>query len=662
MTKTFKDLGLSEDMLKAVQKLKYENPTPVQEQAIPAALEGRDIIAGAQTGTGKTAAFCLPSMNNLPHCKKGCGPYMLVVTPTRELADQICEVCDKIAKVTKHKVAKFVGGVSYNPQKDALRRGIDVLIATPGRLEDLINQGAAHLDEVKILVLDEADRMLDMGFLPSITKIVDRIEGEHQTLLFSATIDRNVKRVSRDLMNDPVTIEIARRGETAENVDQYVIRINHRAKQEALEAVLQDRGANRVIVFTRTKHRVDTCARNLKKAGYKVETIHSDRSQAQRRKALQFFDKGDANILVATDVLARGIDVSNVDYVVNFDMPMMAEDYVHRIGRTGRAGEKGFAVSLVSPETEGMLKDIQKLIKMKLPELSIEGFDRAQAEAHAKARADKSAKEGNVSDKDERKHGKGGKRSKHDDKREDRKEDKKHGKRDDRKHKKSHDDDKRDGFKEKKGKSRHDEDFNPSAKEHKDGAKKKRKGGKGNDDTPRPGSFEMFYKGKTSKRDKLEQDFADERNNYDDEHEFKKRSHKKGSKGAGKNGSYNKGGKPYGKSGAGKRDGGFKKRDGFSKPKGKGGYKKYDDAVQGKDDRFANENGERSSFKGGKGKRGGFKGQGQRRGSGSYKGGKNGSYDKGGSYSKGRSGSAKKGTGNAKKGNFRPGRYSSNRG
>ena len=617
------DLGLSEDMLKAVQKLKYENPTPVQEQAIPVALAGRDIIAGAQTGTGKTAAFCLPCMDNLPHCDKGCGPYMLVVTPTRELADQICEVCDNIAKVTKHKVAKFVGGVSYNPQRDALRRGIDVLIATPGRLEDLINQGAAHLDQVKVLVLDEADRMVDMGFLPSIKNIVGQIEGEHQTLLFSATIDRNVKRVSRDLMRDPVQIEIARRGETAENVDQYVIRINHRAKQEALEAILQDRGANRVIVFARTKHRVDTCARNLKKAGFKVETIHSDRSQAQRRKALQFFDKGSVNILVATDVLARGIDVSNVDYVVNFDMPMMAEDYIHRIGRTGRAGEKGFAVSLVSPETEGMLKDIQKLIKMDIPELTIEGFDRKGAEAHAKDRSNKNSKDGKADARnDKRGKDRGG----------DRKKDRPKGD-DERDSKKSRNKKREDSRKPKSGKRRYDDVKQDAQQLNERSAKSKKKS---KDKEMHPSSFEMFYKGKHGKRDRLEQDFEDERNNYDDEFEFKPKSHKSSnSKKAKGSGSYKGRGdkrsgagssKSYKKSKNTRGKGTSEQRDfNHSGKKGKG----YNPKKSGSKSRYKKDTHQGSSY----GKKGSF-------------------ADKG----KGKSNTS------GKKGNFKPGRYSSNRG
>ncbi|MDO5334731.1 MAG: DEAD/DEAH box helicase, partial [Coriobacteriia bacterium] len=283
MTK-FEDLGLSEQTLEAIDVLGYDKPTPIQQKAIPLALEGRDLIAGAQTGTGKTAAFCLPCLDRLPHAKKHCGPLMLVVTPTRELADQISDVCGKITKVTKHRVTTVVGGVSYNPQREALKRGTDVLIATPGRLEDLIGQGAAHLDQVQMVVLDEADRMLDMGFLPAIKRIVGECTGEHQTLLFSATIDKTVEKVAREMLNDPEKVEVARRGETAQTVEQSIVRISHAAKPSALLAILEEHGAGRVIVFARTRHRVDSCSRRLRRAGYKTGVIHSDRSQSQRRR------------------------------------------------------------------------------------------------------------------------------------------------------------------------------------------------------------------------------------------------------------------------------------------------------------------------------------------------------------------------------------------
>ena len=625
MTTTFADLGLSEDILRAVSKMGYENPTPVQEQAIPAALEGRDIIAGAQTGTGKTAAFCLPSMDGLDHCKKGCGPYMLVVTPTRELADQICEVCDQIAKVTKHKVAKFVGGVSYNPQKQALKRGIDVLIATPGRLEDLINQGAAKLDQVKILVLDEADRMVDMGFLPSITKIVDRIDGEHQTLLFSATIDKNVKRVSKSMMNDPVTVEIARRGDTSDNVEQFIIHINHQAKPETLNAILADRGAERVIVFARTKHRVDTCARMLKREGYKAETIHSDRSQAQRRKALAAFDKGDANILVATDVLARGIDVSNVDYVVNYDLPMMAEDYIHRIGRTGRAGEKGFAVSLVSPENKGLLKDIERLIKQKLPELEIEGFDRNEIEQHAKERVAAGAKDNDFDHKKSTAKAASAGKPKRDKRHHDDERDDSHKHKSERKG-----DKKRRDF---DGKKKDFKSDKPEKKQHDMRWDDTKKGKKNNGESE---VFGKFYGGSKKKSHDSGDAWIDE---------DKPRRPKKKTSGKG-DFAEKRGHKGFDRKGP--------KRDFDKGPKREGGFKKGNDRF----DRGEGKRDDKRSFgngKGGYGKlRGGKGGQG-------YKGGKgDGFKGRGNGGSKGGFGGDKRGRGPKKSGSFRPGRYSSN--
>lgn len=383
----FDSLGLSPKALEAVRLLGYDQPTPVQEKTIPLVLEGKDVIAGAQTGTGKTAAFCLPCLDKLPHAQKHCGPYMLVVTPTRELADQIGQVCEKITAVTHHRVTTVVGGVSYNPQKEALRRGTDVLIATPGRLEDLMHQDAVGLDQVQVLVLDEADRMVDMGFLPSVKRIVESCTAPHQTLLFSATIDDTVKKVSKTMMKDPQWVSIARRGETADTVDQYIVNISHAAKPSALKAVLKERGADRVIVFARTRHRADACTRRISKMGIKAEAIHSDRSQNQRRHSLESFAAGKVKVLVATDVLARGIDVDQVDYVVNYDLPTQPEDYIHRIGRTGRAGARGYAVSFVSPDNASDLAAIEKLIKRQIPELVLKDFDREGAEADAENRS-----------------------------------------------------------------------------------------------------------------------------------------------------------------------------------------------------------------------------------------------------------------------------------
>ena len=383
----FDDLGLSGQALQAVAQLGYSTPTPVQEQAIPKVLEGRDLIAAAKTGTGKTAAFSLPTMDKLGHAKGNKGPLMLVVTPTRELAEQIGEVCGTIAKNTHHRILTVVGGVSYNPQIQALNRGVDVLIATPGRLVDLMDQGAAHLSSVEVLVLDEADRMLDMGFWPAMRKIIGATPQNRQTLLFSATIDRTIMSTAGKLLHDPAMVEIAHKGETADTVEQYVMHVQQAVKPELLKGLMKERGHRRVIVFCRTRSRADATCRRLKKVGYSVEAIHSSRSQNQRRRALENFANGTTDVLVATDVLARGIDVEEVEYVVNYDLPTQPEDYVHRIGRTGRAGASGFAVSFVSPETADALRDIQKLLKRTIPELELENFDMHEAENEAAARA-----------------------------------------------------------------------------------------------------------------------------------------------------------------------------------------------------------------------------------------------------------------------------------
>lgn len=363
----FSDLGLSEAVLAAVKKLGYTEPTSVQAQAIPYVLEGRDLLAAAQTGTGKTAAFLLPSMSRLPHAERGHGPLMLVVTPTRELAQQIEDVCTSIARSTRHKCTTVVGGVGMEPQKAALRRGTDILVATPGRLVDLINQGDARLGEVEVLVLDEADRMLDMGFLPDMRRIVNRTPATRQTLLFSATLDEDAVGGIRDLVSDPAVVEIARKGTVAQTIDQYVQPVSLEAKNALLAKVLKAEGTERVIVFCRTKHRVDACCRRLRKAGISCAPIHGDRKQNQRERALESFRAGKTDVLVATDVLARGIDVSEVRYVVNFDVPVDPEDYIHRIGRTGRAGEAGWALTLVTENDVDDLLAIERLMGMAVP-------------------------------------------------------------------------------------------------------------------------------------------------------------------------------------------------------------------------------------------------------------------------------------------------------
>ncbi|MVX61829.1 DEAD/DEAH box helicase [Enterorhabdus mucosicola] len=384
---TFADLGLSDSVLAAVDKLGYTEPTPVQAQSIPLALEGRDMIAAAKTGTGKTAAFSLPSLDRLQRADRKKAPAMLVITPTRELAMQIQEVCGVIAKSRGLRVANVVGGVKIEPQIDRLARGVDVLIATPGRLIDLMNQKAVDLSQVQILVLDEADRMLDMGFLPSVRRIVEATPATRQTLLFSATIDKGVLSQVDTMLNDPAIVQIAAKGETADTVDQYIARVPHTLKPDLLAALLKERGAKRVIVFARTRHRADAACRKLKRAGYHAEAIHSDRSQNQRKRALDNFAAGTTDILVATDVLARGIDVDEVSYVVNYDVPVQAEDYVHRIGRTGRAGAEGFAVTFVAPENKPELAAIEKLIKRPIPEIEVPGFNLEEAAEAAAARA-----------------------------------------------------------------------------------------------------------------------------------------------------------------------------------------------------------------------------------------------------------------------------------
>ena len=380
----FDELGLSDELLRAVENLGYTAPTPVQAGSIPVVLEGRDLLAAAQTGTGKTAAFLLPTMNNLEHVAppkpvrerggrgrkrggrksegNGRGPLMLVITPTRELAQQIDEVAGKIADVTGHVAVTVVGGVSYNPQKAALARGCDILVATPGRLVDLIEQGACHLDEVRVLVLDEADRMLDMGFLPAVRRIVRETPADRQTLLFSATLDDEAVGEIKDLVHDPARVEIAPATSTADTVDQFVFPVSIEAKNNLLPEFLKKEGPERTIVFMRTKHRADSCCRRLERKGITAAAIHGNRSQAQRERALNDFRDGKVDVLVATDVLARGIDISDVRYVVNFDVPAEPTDYIHRIGRTGRAGELGWAITFVTEQDVDEFYEIEKLM------------------------------------------------------------------------------------------------------------------------------------------------------------------------------------------------------------------------------------------------------------------------------------------------------------
>lgn len=363
----FDDMGLSQPMLAAVARLGFAEPTSVQRQAIPAVLAGSDVLAAAQTGTGKTIAFLVPALDGLAHAQAAKSPRMLVVTPTRELAQQILEVALVLCASTHHRATAVVGGVGYEPQRQALLEGFDVLVATPGRLLDLVAQDAVNLDEVRVLVIDEADRMLDMGFLPDTQRIADLVPATRQTLLFSATLEKGVEQRMASLVRDPVRVEIAPVGATAHSVEQYVLGVSPEAKKRVLVEVLRREGAKRVIAFVRGRHRADHLGRILQKKGFSCLSIHGGRSQRHRSRALARFVEGQVDVLVATDVLARGIDVADVAYVVNVDVPDAPESYVHRIGRTGRAGETGWALTLCSEAELPALRAIERLTGREIP-------------------------------------------------------------------------------------------------------------------------------------------------------------------------------------------------------------------------------------------------------------------------------------------------------
>ena len=382
MDNEFGKLGLNEQILAGVEALGFTDPTPVQAGAIPCVLEGRDVVASAQTGTGKTAAFTLPTLQRIAGgdgarraTKRRRGPFALVVTPTRELAQQIDKVASVVCAQTGQRATIVVGGTKFDRQITELERGCDMLVATPGRLLDLIEHDHVSLSQVETLVLDEADRMLDMGFWPSIRRIMHELPTKHQTLLFSATIPPSIKSTIDALLTDPVTVEIARTGETADTVEEHLCPVTQGQKTQLLEALLDRFAPERVLVFCRTKHRVDDVCKLLKKAGVKVDVMHADRPQGARERALEKFRAGKIQVLVATDVMSRGIDVSGIDAVVNFDVPMDPEDYVHRIGRTGRAGATGHAYTLVAPDEISPLREIEYFTGKLVPVWDLEGFD-----------------------------------------------------------------------------------------------------------------------------------------------------------------------------------------------------------------------------------------------------------------------------------------------
>jgi ATP-dependent RNA helicase RhlE len=368
---TFSELGLEPGLLEAVRVLGYTEPTPIQEQAIPLALAGRDIIGCAQTGTGKTAAFILPALQRMGK-RRHIGT--LVVTPTRELAGQIEDVARDCSRRTGQHVAAVYGGVGYGPQVNKLRRGVELLVATPGRLLDLHQRGDVDLSRVSLLVLDEADRMLDMGFWPDVRRIMDLLPERRQTLLFSATLSSDVLRHAAPLLTDPARIEIAPSATPVEAVRQAVYPVNGLQKTDLLVRLLEERKLDRVLVFTRTKHRADRVCRDLERSRIRGAAIHSNRTQSQRQRALDGFKDGTYRVLVATDIVARGIDVDRISHVINYDLPMNAQDYVHRIGRTARAGATGTAISFLAAEETQELRDIEHLIGVTLPCEDMEGF------------------------------------------------------------------------------------------------------------------------------------------------------------------------------------------------------------------------------------------------------------------------------------------------
>ena len=377
----FSDLGLNEALLKALRSEGYDTPTPIQAQAIPGVMHGKDLLGIAQTGTGKTAAFALPILhrlagNRIPAQRRGC--RVLVLSPTRELASQIAESFRTYGKHLGFTVALVYGGVKYGPQMRALAGGIDILVATPGRLIDHLQEKVANLSATEIFVLDEADQMLDLGFLQPIRKIVAHLPKDRQNLFFSATMPGEIGKLAGDLLKDPIKVSVAPTGSTVERVDQRVIFVEADRKRALLAELFEEAKIDKAIVFTRTKRGADRVAKSLEAAGISAASIHGDKSQAQRERALSAFKAGACRAMVATDIAARGIDIDAVSHVVNFELPNVPESYVHRIGRTARAGADGSAITLCADDERNLLRDIQKLTRQTIP-----SFDRRRDQALA---------------------------------------------------------------------------------------------------------------------------------------------------------------------------------------------------------------------------------------------------------------------------------------
>jgi ATP-dependent RNA helicase RhlE len=367
--RNFDALGLNQSLVRALLEAGYTEPTPIQVQAIPKVIEGHDLLGIAQTGTGKTAAFSLPILHHLNAKQvesKARHPRALILAPTRELAIQIADSIKLYGSHIAFKQTSIFGGVGQNPQVAALKRGVDVIVATPGRLLDLVNQGLCNLGHIEYFVLDEADRMLDMGFIHDVKKIVAKLPRKRQTLFFSATMPKSVSTLAGDLLNKPVNVSVTAQATTVDRIDQSVIFAPQNHKQLQLVHLLSDDAVTSAIVFTRTKHRANRVSLALTKAGISSEAIHGNKSQGARQRALGAFKAGEIKVLVATDIAARGIDVDAVSHVINFELPNVSEDYVHRIGRTARAGASGNAISLCAPDERAFLKSIEKLIKLSI--------------------------------------------------------------------------------------------------------------------------------------------------------------------------------------------------------------------------------------------------------------------------------------------------------
>jgi len=374
---SFTTLGLSEPLIKAVKEQGYTEPTPIQKQAIPVIIDKKDVLAAAQTGTGKTAGFTLPLLQRLSQNHPNMKKYQiraLVLTPTRELAAQVAESVKLYGKHMPYKSTMIFGGVGINPQLATIRKGVDIVIATPGRLLDIAGQKGIDFSALEVLILDEADRMLDMGFIHDIKKLMKMMPKKKQTLLFSATFSPEIKKLASGLLNNPETIEVARQNKTADQISQVVHYVDKHRKRELLSQLIKTKNWEQVLVFTRTKHGANRLTKQLEESGITAAAIHGNKSQGARTKALANFKEGKTRVLVATDIAARGIDIDQLPHVVNFELPNVAEDYVHRIGRTGRAGQSGEAVSLVCVDEHKLLFDIEKLIKTEINKIHLPAF------------------------------------------------------------------------------------------------------------------------------------------------------------------------------------------------------------------------------------------------------------------------------------------------